>query len=190
MKRLTPLFIITAVVATLALTLRADAPQKLPFPILQDGINPPYTASGYMGDTPNLVVDEKCPTKPRSGATCLKITYKDPAKWVSVAWQNPTNDWGDKPGGYNLTGAKKLTVWARGEKGGEKIKVGFGGIGKEKKFPDSAKGELDLTLTTDWKQYVVDATDMDLTHIKTGFFWLITGQGAPITVYLDDIRWE
>jgi hypothetical protein len=50
-------------------------------------------------------------------------------QWGGVVWQHPANDWGDANGGFNLTGAKKLTFWARGEKGGEKVSFEFGLLG-------------------------------------------------------------
>ncbi len=191
MKRAVVTLLGVLLVASLTLALRADNPQKLPFAIYEDGLaNPPYTSSGWMGNTAAVKVDNKDATKPHTGKTCIKITYSDPDKWAGVRWQNPTNDWGDLVGGYNLTGAKKLTLWARGEGGGEKVKVGFGGIPKDKKFFDTAQGELDLTLTTDWKQYSINVSKMDLTRIKTGFSWFLVGQNAPVTFYLDNIRWE
>ena len=30
----------------------------------------------------------------------------------------------------------------------------------------------------------------DLKQIKTGFCWVVAGQGAPVTFYLDDIQYE
>ena len=53
----------------------------------------------------------------------MKVKYKAPGNWTGIAWQNPANDWGDLPGGYDLTGAKKLTFWARGEFGIEILHV-------------------------------------------------------------------
>jgi hypothetical protein len=50
-----------------------------------------------------------------------------------VVWQSPAGDWGEKPGGWNLTGAKRLVFKARGAKGGETLGFQFGLLGKDKR---------------------------------------------------------
>ncbi len=90
-----------------------------------------------------------------------------------------------------LTGAKKVTFWARGEKGGETVDFKFGILGREKKFFDTGKGGLEkVTLTRDWKQYEITVGNQELTRIKTGFVWNLASSGQPITFYLDDVQWE
>jgi hypothetical protein len=127
-------------------------------------------------------------TQPHSGKTCIKLEYRAPSNWG--AWQNPENDWGDKPGGFNLTGAKNLTFWARGEEGGEKVDFSYGGIRRDKPFYDSSDGKVGVELTTEWKQYAIDLTGKDLSCIKTGFGSSLRGAGKPVTSYLDDSKYE
>ena len=69
------------------------------------------------------------------------MSYTASDGWGGVVWQNPANNWGDKPGGWNLTGAKKLSFWARGDKGGEKVTFLFGLVGKDKPTADSGYGQ-------------------------------------------------
>ena len=119
------------------------------------------------------------------------MIYDAPGMWVGVAWQHPANDWGDQPGGYDLTGARKLTFWARGEEGGEKVDFGVGLLGSDKEYPDTAKAELKgVKLKREWKRYSIDLDDEDLTRIKTPFVWTLGGRGRPVTFYLDDIQFE
>lgn len=163
----------------------------LPLTVYGDGnAAGPYIPSGYMGDTAAIKMDEKSTIQPHAGGHCLRVLFENPAGWGGVAWQDPANDWGDKPGGYDLTGAKTLSFWARGDKGGERVKVGYGLIGPDKPFPDTARDEREVTLGKDWKRYTFDLAGKDLSRIKTGFFWVVAGQGAPVTFYLDDIRYE
>ena len=162
---------------------------KLPFDLTPETGNAPYAASGFMGNT-GAVKIESSTENPHSGKTGLKAQYSAADNWGGVVWQSPANDWGDKPGGFDLGGAKKLTFWARGAKGGEKVEFGFGVLGNDKKYPDTAKGKTTETLTTQWKQYTVPVGAGDLSRIKTGFYWTIAGAGAPITFYLDDIKYE
>ena len=188
----------------LSLALRAGAqteatnapvskPVRLPFVIYSDtgSSSNHYIPSGWMGNTKAAKMNEACQVQPHSGRTCIRCEYSDPGEWVGVVWQDPANDWGDAKGGWNLTGAKKLTFWVRGDKGGETVSFKFGLLGVDKKFSDSGVGGLEaVVLTRDWKQYRIDLSDKDLSCIKTGFAWTLTGQGSPVVFYLDDIAFE
>ena len=66
-------------------------------------------------------------------------TYTTNDNWGGVLWQSPANDWGDQPGGLNLTGAAALEFWVRGAAGGEKVNFVVGAIGKDKPYHDTAK---------------------------------------------------
>ena len=162
---------------------------KLPLQIIGDEAPLTYGASGMMGNSQRIGMDGACTDKPHSGATCLKVSYKAGDGWAGVVWQDPQGDWGDLPGGYDLTGATKLTFWVRGANGGEKVTIGFGLL-KDKKYSDSAGGETVVTLTTDWKQFTIDLKGKDLSCIKTGFQWTVAGQGKPVVFYLDDVQYE
>src|SRR2546423_3667698 len=129
----------------------------------------PYVPSGWKGKTDAIAIDPKCTVSPHSGATCMKLEFRAADNFGGIVWQDPANDWGDKPGGHDLSGAKRLSFWARGEKGGEKIEFKFGILGADKKYSDSASGETKVELTRDWKQYTIDLDGKDLKRIKTGF---------------------
>ncbi|MFH0732945.1 MAG: FecR family protein [Candidatus Omnitrophota bacterium] len=154
-----------------------------------------YTPSGWVGDY-DAIRREESSENPYSGSTCLKFVYtgKTPqgAGWSGVYWQNPVNNWGEVAGGYYLKGARKLTFWARGEKGGEIInRFGIGGIGGN--FPDSATREIGpVTLTNTWQQYEIDLKGLDLSSISGGFYWMTDNQSCPdgAVFYLDDIKYE
>ena len=164
---------------------------NLPLVINGDGEKTAFIPSGWMGKTDAIGMDEKFTINPHSGATCMKFEFRSPDNFGGIVWQDPANDWGDAAGGYNLTGAKKLSFWARGENGGEKVEFKFGVIGKEKKFHDSDGGGIPpVELTKEWKQYEIDVTGKDLSRVKTGFVWTLAGQGKPVIFYLDDIRFE
>jgi hypothetical protein len=164
------------------------------FPIIiysSDVRDVPFIPSGWMGDAGSLALDEKCTESPHSGDYCMKCQFKASNGFGGIAWQNPANNWGDQNGGVNLTGATKLTFWARGQDGGETVSFKMGILGKDKKYPDSDHAELpDLVLTKDWKQYTIDLTGKDLSSIKTGFVWVLASPGKPVTFYLDDIQYE
>jgi hypothetical protein len=169
---------------------------KLPLTVYaEDGEKLPWNPTGFMGsDITVMSIDPKCTDNPHAGKTCMKFVYNSGAGWGGIVWQDPDNDWGMLPGGYNVTGAKVLTFWARGTKGGEKASFGVGLLNKDPKkpstiFTDTATAKLaDVILTTEWKQYTIPLDDKDLARIKTGF-WFVSGPTAtlPTTFYLDDI---
>ena len=164
---------------------------KLPYTLFDEpGAEPIYVASGWMGSTDAISVNEQCQTDPKFGSHCMECKYSKADNWGGVVWLSPDGDWGDQPGGLNLTGAKKMTFWARGSDGEEVVKFGFGLLGPEKKFPDTGKDEMNVTLTNEWKEYTFDLSNKDLSRIKTGFYWTIAGQGKPVTFYIDRIRFE
>jgi hypothetical protein len=187
--------------AVASLGVYVDAPvvtppaRKAQLPLVLDDESgddrPPYVPSGWMGNTRMLKMDEASTDQPKVGEKCLKIQYLAGDAWAGIVWQDPPQDWGDQPGGWDLTGAKKLSFWARGAQGGESVSLGVGTIGPDKPFPDSARLDAKkLTLTPDWKQYTIDLTGQDLSRIKSGLVFVVTGQGEGITVYLDNIRYE
>jgi hypothetical protein len=160
----------------------------LPVKVLADGLTDlPWVPSGYMGESGSITMDETWADHPHTGPTCTKVQYNHGGGWGGVVWQHPANDWGDQPGGHNVSGADQLSFWARGAEGGEKVKFGFGLLGCDAVYPDTGKGEIEVTLTDQWKQYRVSTRGQDLSRIKTGFYWVVAGQGQPLTFYLDDI---
>lgn len=171
---------------------RAAAP-KATLPHLVYGeraTNAPWAASGAMGDHGSVQQDPACTEQPQEGATCLKVTYTKTGGWTGLVWQNPADDWGDQPGGLDLSGATELRFWARGAKGGEQIEFSYGIIGPDKPWSDTANAKQAVTLTTTWTEYRFDLTGKDLSRIKTPFCWVLGGTDEPITFYLDAIEYR
>ena len=168
---------------------RSAPPVPMPFAVYRDGASGPWYASGYMGNHTAMRLDEKCAENPHSGKTCLKVEYRAKDNWAGVFWQSPANDWGERPGGANLSKAGMLVFWARGEKGGEKVSFFMGGI-KDKAFSDTANRKLeDVKLRKEWTRYRIALDGEDLSRIKTGFGFNFGGQGRPFAFYLDDIEY-
>ncbi|MBR1921385.1 MAG: hypothetical protein IJ829_05205 [Kiritimatiellae bacterium] len=168
---------------------KALRPAQVPFPVYRDGASGIWYASGYMGNTGALKLDERCAERPHTGETCLKVSYSDGGNWAGVFWQSPANDWGDRPGGANLSRATTLVFWARGEKGGEKVSFFMGGI-KNRPHSDTANRKLEnVVLKKEWTRYRIPLDGEDLSQIKTGFGFNFGGQGRPFAFYLDDIEY-
>ena len=166
--------------------------EKLATPVIVTGAekNGPWAPSGWMGETTKLKMDEASTDNPKVGGQCTKVSFNGTEGWAGVVWQHPAGDWGDAPGGFNLSGAKSLSFWARGKSGGEKVTVGIGLIKNDKKYHDSASEKLDLTLTGKWQHFKIDLAGKDLSRIKTGLYFTTASEGAPLSFYLDDITIE
>ncbi len=155
-----------------------------------------YAPSGWMGDFGDIDLNDQYMENPHSGTTSIQITYSakktQGAGWGGIYWQNPPNNWGERAGGFDLTGYNKLTFWARGENGGEAIeKFKVGGI--KGTYPDSLDVQMGpVVLTRDWKKYTINLVGRDLSYVSGGFCWVtasrLNANGA--TFYLDDIRFE
>jgi hypothetical protein len=164
---------------------------SLPLVVYRAGLAaPPYASSGWMGNTAAIALDPASTEQPRDGHPTLKCAFRERGGWGGVVWQSPANDWGKQPGGYDLTGAKRLTFWVRGAAGGEKVSFKLGLLGDDVPFKDSASAALEATLTAEWKQYALDVAGLDLSCIKTGFSWTVAARGEPVVFYLDDVQYE
>jgi hypothetical protein len=163
--------------------------EKLAPPVIITGAakNGPWAASGWMGNTEKLKMDEASTDNPKIGKECTKVTFASDSGWAGVVWQHPAGDWGDAPGGFDLTGAKKFTFWARGKAGGEKVTIGIGNIGSDKIYHDTFTDKKELALTTAWQQFEIDLTGQNLTRIKSALYFTTSADGKPLAFYLDEI---
>ncbi len=173
-------------------------PEAMPFAVYIDkrSIKNHFVPSGFMGDYSDIKMDEACEEDPHSGDTCIKFTYTAQcsrgARWAGVYWLEPANNWGQIDAGYDLSKAKKLTFWARGAKGGERIEV-FKVGGVQGTYSDSDSVEIGpIVLTKEWKKYTIDLSGKDMSYIIGGFCWVTNADVNPegCTFYLDDIIYE
>ncbi|MCX6089036.1 MAG: hypothetical protein NTX88_01405 [Candidatus Atribacteria bacterium] len=144
-----------------------------------------FPTLGNLGDADDLVVDAKSTENPYSGTYCTKIIYITTRSadkgWAGVYWQFPDPASEYRLDGRNLIGTSKLSFWAKGEKGLEKVKFMVAG---------ATTGNIVLSST--WKQYVMDLTGKDMSNIKGGFCFVVSRALNPDggTFYLDEARYE
>jgi hypothetical protein len=163
---------------------------RLPFYIYKDNEDLPYIPSGYMGNYKALVVDLNYEEEVYSGKTSIKISYNARDNWYGVGFVDPANDWGDILGGYDISGAKTFSFWAKANDTNIKARIGFGLIDKDKPYPDSAKELVDVVLTTKWKKYTIKTKKVDLSCIRSGLVLFSSSNGFSHEIYLDDIVFE
>jgi hypothetical protein len=172
-----------------------------------------FVARGGMGDGIGAeaipTMNEACRTDPHSGVTCIEATFAATGQsWGGWYFMNgalegsqtsPAPNWGESPNaGIDLRGATKLTFWARGAHGGERVEFFAFGVGRGaplESYPDSS-GKVTtgyVTLASTWKQYVIDLSGKDLSYVLGGFGWVtdtVHTANKDITFYLDDIRYD
>jgi hypothetical protein len=116
-----------------------------------------------------------------SGVTCTRCEYiSSLGSWTGVRWAA-------FPPGHYLTGADTCYYWARGETGGEIIKIEIGG-----ELGDPTHVMQWDTLTTEWIQYNIPIPPTPLDSLKGGFTWYARIDENPngCTFYLDDIKYN
>ena len=170
------------------------------FTVYQDKNSPNrFVPSGYMPTGECVAMDDGWGDNCQEGKTCLKVSYdvdcsSKGRRWAGVYWLNPADNWGDREGGYNLSGAKRLVFWARGEQGGEQVtEFKIGGVGVNREYPDSDTASIGpVILSREWRSYAIDLRDKDLSYISGGFAWVADAASNPkaCTFYLDDIHYE
>jgi hypothetical protein len=155
-----------------------------------------FIPSGFMGDYSDIKYEGSCKEDPYLGDTCIRVTYNGKrtqgAGWAGIMWQNPANNWGTIDGGLDLSKATKLTFWAKGAKGTERIEeFKVGGLMGEFSDSDSATiGPVMLNKT--WTQYTIDLKGKDMSYIIGGFCWAANVDNNPdgAVFYLDEIKFE
>jgi hypothetical protein len=165
----------------------------VPFAIYsEEGDKETFSPTGRMGNKNDLQFDLGWDIDPHSGTTCIYVRYASSEDWVTVAWQNPGHNWGEVAGGFDLTKAKRLTFWAKGETGRENVEFM---VGMEQAQTAVSRDTLRATtgiirLKKEWKKYDIPLEELDRSRLITGFLFRIEGQGKPVVFCLDDIQFE
>jgi hypothetical protein len=157
-----------------------------------------YIPSGWMGNYGDFKFDDANKTDCVDGLTCIKITYSSKntqgAGWGGIYWVHPAGNWGEKSGGFDLSGFTRLTFWARADQDNVTInEFKMGGITGE--FGDSDSASIGpITLTRDWKKYEIKfEPSANLKHIIGGFCFATANDVVPengYSMYLDEVRYE
>ena len=154
-----------------------------------------YIPSGFMGDYGAIQMNVACTETPKQGPNCIKFTYSakptQGMKWAGVYFQNPANNFGTVDGGHDLTGARKLNFFARGDKGGEVVEFKMGGINGTAFSDSDGATSGPITLTKDWKEYQIDLQGLSLSYIIGGFCWAAKAEdnAEGAIFYLDEIAY-
>ena len=169
-------------------------------------------AKMYGGNSSNVKdMNENWQVNPYSGTSCIRCEQLTPygnwGGWLFLSGYLPEgenvprlNDGSQDGQGFDLTGADALRFYAKGENGGEVIEFftcgfGYDGITERQnvKYPDSTKKKSTgyVTLTKEWKEYVIPLTGADMSYIVCGFGYVLDdgmNWEKDNVFYLDEIR--
>ena len=135
-----------------------------------------------------------------TGSDCIRFTYRSGGGWAGVLWWAYGCDWSqvsqhtcgiNVPVKGNFSAVYRLTFWARGEQGGEKIEFTIGS--DEGGIPPTPKRSLGVvTLRSTWQRYAIDLSGISLTDAIALFYWGAADENNPqgAAFYLDDIQFE
>ena len=137
-------------------------------------------------------------TNPAFGATSVRVdvNFLEPW-WCGLAVSPHPEKWGDlgTDPAFNLSHAKKLVFWARGNKGGEMIQVKVSTTG-DKPFGDSAPFPAKtpwISLTPTWTPYELPLKGFDLSRVMTPFVFVVDkahNGSEPFSFFLDEVYFE
>ena len=150
-----------------------------------------FVPEGFMGCWQGIDVDENDQSNPYSGTSSIKISYAhQPScadEWAGIFWWPPNNNWCEEEG-IDLAGRTRVTFWVRGEEGGENVEFKVGGLRPcDSILPEKTTHPFELS--NEWEQKTITITGRDLSQVAGGFVW-VTNSEEPITIYLDEIRFE
>jgi glucan 1,3-beta-glucosidase len=155
-----------------------------------------YIPSGYMGDINDIKRTKSANTGIYRNISKIDLSAPSSPYWAGIYWQYPANNWGSEPG-LKLYEPKRLTFYARGENGGEKVEFKIGGISDN--FTDSIYPALSLDgngsatrLTREWTQYLIDLEGQDSSSVIGGFCCVANRDNNPngCVFYVSNIQFE
>jgi hypothetical protein len=150
-----------------------------------------FAASWYLGDgeTVGPLTDGACAMRAgnRQGK-CHSFTWLPVAatSYAGVYWQYPDKSYGAVAGKAIPAGAKSVSFWAWGGKGGEAVKF-FAGVPI-----DGFNVQIGpITLTTTPTQYYLNLQNVTYTNVAAPFGWATNTQssGGSTVINIDDIEW-
>jgi len=160
-------------------------------------LNAPFSVVEHFeptlwGEAENVVLEANYSEELRPGdpdGKCLRLAYEPgPTRWAAVYWQ-PPREAGIRTG-KAVSGASRVTFWAKGGKGGEVIDLKGAGTPAVLLLKNSKL----MTLSGGWQHFEIELGDADLSDVNGAFGvkWRSFESENPdgLTVFLDEIRYE
>lgn len=123
------------------------------------------------------------------GRVCEQFSVTLISGWGGGVWEYQPDAGDSAKVGLNLSGAKKLTFFARGAHGGETVTFSYG-VSNSRVNVNSATDTKKIVLTPKWREYSFDLNGRNLSLIRNGFSWWTTTGHQPVVFYIDDVRYS
>jgi len=154
-----------------------------------------YPIVESVGANRRFHLDKTSATDSHSPPDAWKITFESRGGFGGFCWKNRAGNEGEAAGD-DLSGAgyRRISFWARGEKGGEVAEFRAGGLGNVKTRHrdsfDASAGKIKLG--TSWHDYTIFVKDADLSSVMTPFCVLMYREdnAQDAVVYVDDIEYR
>jgi hypothetical protein len=154
-----------------------------------------YPIVESVGANRRFKLDKTSAADAHSPPDAWKIAFESRGGFGGFCWKNRAGNEGEAAGdNLSAAGYRRITFWAKGDKGGEVAEFRAGGLGNVKtRYRDS----LDVTagkikLNAGWREYSIYVIDADLSSVMTPFCVLLyredNADGA--VVYVDDIEYR
>lgn len=161
--------------------------------VLDVGTTFPVTES--IGAKRRIHLEKVGAAEAHSGPEGWQLQFEKTSDFGGVCWKNRAGNEGEFPGA-DLSGGKyrRISFWAKGQKGGEIVEFRAGGLGhiktRHRDTFDVTAGKIKLAPS--WNEYAIYVSDADLSSVMTPFCALFhsedNSEGAII--YLDDIEYR
>lgn len=169
-------------------------PEPIPVPFV---VSDHFSPDGFFGDGERRgqvdLVKSCAQRAPGAQGDCYTITYRPGVKrFAGIFWQHPHNNWGDRAGHRVAPGAARITFQARGP-AGRLINAGAGQRNSQPFHDDFQLEEISVVLADRWTAHEIPFAGMSYGGGVIGAFVVSLKAGdddAPITLQLDDLRWE
>ena len=187
--------ITASLIAAIKTNLKGQKIKEFPYYIYTDASNEAnHCFTSFKGDFWNLQIDDNYNKDCLTAKTCIQIKYnvngkakKNSSAQISLS-TNPSNSWTSKQGGDNLTTAKTLCFFAKGEKGGEMAEFKMQSL-DYKEADEKGLSLGTVKLSDSWKLYTIDISNAKLSDIAGGFSvnFLNVLNSSGCTIYIDNI---
>jgi len=183
--------------AAQALTVAPAPVQKAkPVPVVPAlDVSLAYPIVESVGANRRFHLDKTNATDAHSPPDAWKITFESRGGFGGFCWKNRAGNEGEASGdNLSAGGYRRISFWARGEKGGEVAEFRAGGLGNVKTRPrdsfDVSAGKIKLG--AGWHDYSIFVKDADLSSVMTPFCVLMYREdnAQDAVVYVDDIEYR
>ena len=107
-----------AATANIPLLVKGVPRPRMPISIYEERFDHmPWAASGVMGSTRSLHIDDQSTEFVYEGSTSLKVSYTGRRGWAGLAWQDPPNNWGEMEGRFRHDRCGRIRILGARRKG-------------------------------------------------------------------------